>query len=227
MIQSNGNFESPIFVTGIPRSGLSMVAGVVGLCGAWIGQTVPGSEIDPAGFFEHHRIREEIVKKLLEEVGADPYGIHDLPKLEDIRPFRRFKFAIRRILESEGYRFDRRWMFKECKLSLTWPVFVEAFPDASWLIVNNDPEAVVKLCLNSSFMRKNSVDPDFWATFVSAYQERLTELKTTAKQVFELDARKINAGQLGELQSAIQQTGLNFSEANVALFATSEFWDIG
>ena len=42
------NIDKPIFVLGLARSGTSLIAGALKTCGAWLGRTVPGTEIGRA-----------------------------------------------------------------------------------------------------------------------------------------------------------------------------------
>ena len=45
-------FSRPIFVVGLPRSGTSLVAGLLEEFGAWTGETVPGTGENPNGFLK-------------------------------------------------------------------------------------------------------------------------------------------------------------------------------
>ena len=46
--------EDPILVSGCARSGTSLVAQILHVCGAWKGETVaPDPASNPDGFFEH------------------------------------------------------------------------------------------------------------------------------------------------------------------------------
>ena len=73
------HFNSPIFILGLPRSGTSMIAGAIRICGAWTGVTVPASQANPKGFFEHTVIREHVTKQVLTGLGCDPLGVRKIP----------------------------------------------------------------------------------------------------------------------------------------------------
>lgn len=75
----NTHFERPIFVLGLPRSGTSLVAGLLGRCGVWTGTTVPGGPENRHGFYEHELLREKVVKQILSRAGFDPLGSEPLP----------------------------------------------------------------------------------------------------------------------------------------------------
>ena len=69
----------PILVTGLPRSGTSLIAGLLHEFGAWTGTTLAGDEYNPKGYFEHAGIREDIVKPMLKVLGGDENGVKMLP----------------------------------------------------------------------------------------------------------------------------------------------------
>ena len=50
--------QSPILVTGCARSGTSLVAGIVNICGAFGGVTRPGNPANEKGLFENISIQE-------------------------------------------------------------------------------------------------------------------------------------------------------------------------
>ncbi len=163
-------FNSPIFILGLPRSGTSMIAGALGICGAWTGTTVPGDKAsNPKGFFEHVVIRERVIKSLLSYVGCDPLGVRKLPPVDLPGEVDGLADMIKTILEKDGYKFDRHWLYKDAKLTLLWPVFLKAFPDAKWLIVKRDEESFINSCLRTHFMKQHSVDRAFWKKFAEEY----------------------------------------------------------
>ena len=71
--------DRPILVTGLPRSGTSIVAGSLKRCGAWLGRTVGRGHSNPKGFFENRTLREQVNKGILEALGSDPLGVSSLP----------------------------------------------------------------------------------------------------------------------------------------------------
>jgi len=149
-------FESPIFVTGVPRSGTSLVAGALGIAGAWLGRTVPGNQSNPKGYFEHTTIREKVIKPLLEGLQCDPLGVHRLPALAQLPQVDNLKEVCRNLIGAEGYSDDARWLYKDAKLSLLWPLFVDAFSGAHWVIVRRGRDDIVRSCLRADFMAQHS-----------------------------------------------------------------------
>lgn len=117
-------FSEPIFILGLPRSGTSMIAGSLGICGVWTGETVPACSVsNPKGFFEHTIIREQVIKKLLIQIGCDPLGVRKLPSVDIQGEIQGLTDIIKGILERGGYKNNQPWLYKDAKLTLLWPYF--------------------------------------------------------------------------------------------------------
>lgn len=217
-------FETPIFVLGLPRTGTSMIAGALGICGAWTGSTVPGGAPNPKGFFEHAVIREQVTKQILARLGCDPLGINKLPPVDLDGEVPQLARAIREIIETDGYTHDEPWLYKDAKLALLWPLFKKAFPDSTWVVVRRDEEGFVNSCLRTYFMRLHSQEPDFWRTLGQAYRARIQALKDSGAPVLEISSPEVIKGDLDQFRELVSRLGLAFREEALQEFITPVYW---
>ena len=127
--------RSPILITGCARSGTSMTAGIIDLCGAFGGYTLGSSKANKKGFFENGEVRENIIKPFLTLCGADPMGQNPLPDVNKLLDVANLDEAIQDIYSRQGYT-GGPWYYKGAKLCLIWPAIHKAFPDAKWIIIN-------------------------------------------------------------------------------------------
>lgn len=74
MKETNLIEKSPILITGCARSGTSMVAGVINMCGAFGGSMSGPNHNNAKGMFENARVRNNIVKPYLRQLHVDPLG---------------------------------------------------------------------------------------------------------------------------------------------------------
>ena len=221
-------FNSPIFILGLPRSGTSMVAGALKISGAWTGRTVPGDDAsNPKGFFEHIIIREHIIKRLLISIGCDPLGVRKFPDVNLQGEISGLADVVKSVLENDGYKNDRPWMYKDAKLTLLWPYFIKAFPDARWIIVKRDLDGFINSCRRTHFMKQHSIDPDFWKLFAEEYQIRLDTLKGTSANVFEISSPEIISGEFTRLKEIVLQLGLTYREKELKGFISPNYWHSG
>ncbi|MBT3401782.1 MAG: sulfotransferase, partial [Rhodospirillaceae bacterium] len=192
--------NSPILVTGMARSGTSMVAGLLALSGAWVGRTLAGDAHNPKGYFENLALREGVCKRLLQALGCDPLGIGKLPALDALPKVDGLTAPILAVLEKQGYDGKCPWLFKDAKMALLWPIWRDAFPAARWVVVRRDEAGVVASCLRTPFMCQHSEDPAFWRTVIAAYRARLDALvewgAASGARVYEVGADALVAGDL-------------------------------
>ena len=202
-----------------------MIAGSIGICGAWTGSTVPGDRAsNPKGFFEHVIIREHVIKKLLTHIGCDPLGVRKLPPIHLQGEPPGLVNYIKSIIESDGYKNDRPWLYKDAKLTLLWPYFMKGFPDAKWLVVKRDEEGFINSCLNTHFMKQHSEDRAFWVKFANEYRIRIEALKDTHANVLEISSPDVIAGDFPALETVISKLGLTYNEHKLREFISPNYW---
>jgi hypothetical protein len=190
-----------------------------------MGETVPGGGPEnPAGFFENEVLREEVVKKMLVAEGVSPYGVGDFPALTGLRPDKKLAQRVLQIIHRQGYRGDRPWAFKDAKLSLLWPVWKKAFPDARWIIVRRPRQEIIQSCLRTNFMRYHSDDPEFWSQWIDVYRERLEMLKASGVWWREINTPDLMAGDSTVMQSVVSELGLQWQDEQIRRFINPRFW---
>lgn len=210
------NFDRPIFVTGTPRSGTSMVAGTLAQCGAWTGSTVAGGPENVNGFYEHVELREKVVKGLLRQLGTDPLGVTSLPTvpLEAASPG--LKERIRAILNRDGYDGER-WLYKCPKMLLLWPLFAEAFPKAQWVVVWRPRNEIIDSCMRTSFMARPERDRDFWNKWAAEYWWRSMSLIIDQPRTISIESPRF-AIDGDYVEAKVKEIGLIYDEDKVREF---------
>lgn len=218
-------FEHPVFVTGLPRSGTSMVTGLLGVCGLWLGHTVPGGKENIRGFFENVILRERVQKEVLRQGNFDPLGVRHLPPTNWHPVIRNFREIVAAALRAQGYDGEKQWGFKDAKLTLTWRLWHEHFPAARWVIVRRPTEQVIASCLRTSFMKPHSPDPAFWQRFVEAYLDRLETLQRTVSWSRTVEATAIAGGRFDELAKLVGDLDLAWSPDAARDFVAPASWN--
>lgn len=217
--------HAPILVLGIPRSGTSLLSGILAACGAWTGTTVTGGGSEnPKGFFENTFLREGINKPLLKNLNCDPLGVRKLPELDQVPIIAPLRDAILTSVEQQGYDGKSTWLFKDAKLVLLWPAWKAAFPAARWVIVDRDREQIINSCLRTSFMKQHSGDPAFWNHWIDEYLERMQALESTDLWCRHIATEPLIRGDLGEARELAEALGLSWNENAVAEFIEPEYW---
>ena len=214
--------KPPILITGCARSGTSLTAGVVDICGAFGGSLRPGGTPNPKGMFENNEIIQDIIKPYLDSIGMDKMGQDPLPKLEDLVPYPKLKEKVENVMMGDGYECGP-WYFKGAKTCLIWPLWHKAFPKAKWIIVRRDALSIARSCMNTSFMRAFS-NVEGWLDWVKLHETRFNEMHKAGLDIKEIWPEEAIQGNLSWLQMLIEELGLDWKDKEVKEFITPEYW---
>lgn len=203
----------PILVTGCARSGTSMVAGVINICGAFGGELAGPTPYNKKGMFENLRIKNELVKPYLRSIGADPMGQDPLPDTSSLPIFMDWRTGIESIIIEQGYS-SGLWFHKEAKACLIWPVWNFAFPKTDWIIVRRNTDDIIRSCLHTPFMRafKNT---DGWRRWVEHHIRCFREMEEANLNVMEVWP---DPAQPLSFKNMISWLGLKWDEEKVTDF---------
>jgi len=160
--------QAPILITGIPRSGATMIAATIHICGAF------GGEMSKRGMYCNDRIREELVKPYLKLIGGDVDAQKNYPRI--IKPCVNWEEVITKIMIEEGYN-GGAWMYKDSRIAQMWSVWAKSYPNAKWIIVRRRTGDVIESCMKTKYMHAHS-DREGWLSMVHEYEQRFIEMIT-------------------------------------------------
>lgn len=218
----------PILITGCARSGTSLTAGVVDICGGFGGNLCGPTNANKKGQFENRAVVNFAVKPFLRAIGADPMGQYPLPDINHIiiqkgdAEFWRKK--ILRIFEVHGLTEHRRWYYKGAKMCLMWPLWHRAFPEARWIWVVRDSEGIVNSCMKTSFMHAFD-NKAGWNWWIDQHNLRLKEMiNAPGLDLITTHPSKMIEGDFSEMKAAIQCLELTWRDRQVRDFITPNLW---
>lgn len=222
--------NKPIFVTGTARSGISIIGGILHLCGAWGGEFVAKDKHDSRGIFENAEIRESIVRPFLRGIKADPLGQLPLPDIAVCKELANkicndWHRRVKGILRGQGYD-GGLWFFANSLSCLIWPLWARAFPDAQWIIVRRKDEDIVQSCMKTGFMRAHKKEED-WQGWINVHKERLKEMIGAGLNVWQIWPQRVIQGKLGELHDMVDRLGLQWDKTQIADFIAPILWKKG
>ncbi len=224
---------SPILITGAARSGTSLIAGAIHLCGAFGGNMVGPNQNNKKGMFENHRIREQITKPYLRELGVDPLGQWPLPDIDKLTIPTNWRQRVDMVFKEEGYAAGPRF-YKGAKMTLFWPVWHYAYPDAKWIIVRRHKQDIVASCMKTGFMRAFGLrqnqravgaadEKDGWVWWVEQHLERFREMQDAGLNCRVIWPEKMIQGDYQPLYEAIEWLGLKW-DSSVLSFIDPRLW---
>lgn len=218
-MQNINDLSSPILITGVPRSGTSMIAAAINMCGAF------GGEMSKRKMFTNDRILEEIVKPYFNSIKADTSGQYPLPVVKTI-PID-WKQKVEQIMIDEGYQ-KGQWMYKDSRLSLIWQIWNFAFPNGKWIIVRRRTGDVIQSCLKTAFMiaftyannqraiEVNS-EQDGWLWWVHQYEKRFVEMIEAGVNCKVVWPERMVHGDYQQMYETLEWLGLSWNKEIVNL----------
>lgn len=228
------NDHPPILITGAARSGTSMVAGLINMCGAFGGDMSGPTRNNARGMFENACIRNQIVKPYLRQQGYDPMGQFPLPDVSHLPIPADWKDRIRTVLAEEGLTPDARWMYKGAKICLMWPVWAHAFPRAKWVIVRRRSADIADSCCKTNFMRafrrqefRKAVgartERDGWIWWIRQHEQRFVEMLNEGVDAKIVWPERMVSGDYSQMHELIDWLGLEWTE-QVYQFIDPKLW---
>jgi len=199
---TSDKINSPIFVTGVERSGSSIIAMIVSYCGAFTGNVTEMNE----------NIK---VKALLDSyydlLGVDKRGQWPLPDTKKLIIPTNWKQKIEDILSEEKYKDDIPWELKGSRLCQTWPIWHYSFPNAKWIIVRRRPGDVVNSCLKTGYMKAFN-DSTGWLDWIHIHEKIFVEMIETGVNCKQVWPERMVYGDYQQIQEMIDWVGLEWNK---------------
>lgn len=225
--------QPPILITGCARSGTSMVAGVINMCGAWGGELSGPNHNNQKGMFENAEIRNTVVKPYFESIGVDRLGQYPLVDIQKLRIPVDWSSRICSVMVKQGYP-GGHWFYKCAKACQFWPVWEYAFPNARWIIVRRKDQDIVNSCMRTSFMRafdkehnrravKAKTTEDGWQWWVEQHKKRFEEMVMAGLNVKVVWPEKMVNGDYQQMKEAVEWCGLEWTN-KVYEFISPKLW---
>ena len=167
--------NSPIFITGIPRSGVSITAGIIDV------HNVFGGEIDTR--YSNNEIVEEILDPYFLMLG-DLYCQYDIPSPDSLPPIAGLRNKILNIIEEQGYK-GGRWYIKDSRLILMHSILDEAFPEADWLIVKRRKFEIAQSCMKTNYMNAYTKIEN-WLTWIQKWNSIIQNIESVNFNISEI-----------------------------------------
>lgn len=214
--------KSPILITGAARSGTSMIAGCINICGAFGGKMFPGNKYNEKGMFENINLRESVDKGYLRSIKMDPKGQYPLPDTSNLPIPSDWRNQVESIILKEGYQ-EGEWFYKGARSCLFWPVWHYAYPNAKWIIVRRRTADIATSCLNTGFMSYYK-EYDEWVKWVNHHEEKFVEMIQAGLNVKQVWPERLIKGDYEQIHELIEWLGLTWKEKEVIDFISPKLW---
>lgn len=213
--------QSPILITGCARSGTSLIAGIINICGAFGGKMFGATKHNQKGMFENSSI-VKIDKDYLRSISMDPKGQGPLPDTNSISIPSDWKDRIHEAVVNDGYQ-GGPWFYKGARSCLVWPVWNYAFPNAKWVVVRRRGLDIVDSCMSTGFMDRYTTE-EGWMDWVHHHEEKFVEMIQAGLNVKQVWPERLIKGNYEQLYEVIDWLGLEWKPDEVMAFIEPKLW---
>ena len=159
--------HQPILITGIERSGSSIIAKIVSMCNVHVG--------DVNSMNENCGIKSLVNTYYSSKLFIPANGQKPLPNTKELYIPTNWNTSIEKLLVEEGYKSDKPWMYKSCRISQLWPIWKYTYPNAKWILVRRKTSDIIQSCLKTAFMNAYS-DQEGWLDWVHQHEALFVEM---------------------------------------------------
>lgn len=131
--------RAPIFITGVERSGSTLVAKILDISKVFSGKC-------------NNMFENKAVQELMENFLAANPNHEFMPDTEEMYIPADWSRKVNGVMVKEGCG-GKEWMCKSAQLSQMWPVWNYAYPNARWIIVRRRTGDIISSCLKTAYMR--------------------------------------------------------------------------
>ena len=201
--------NQPIFITGVERSGSTLIARIFDLCGAFSGEKTNMFENIPLGFLIRHS-------------GIQSYSSSPVPLTKDLIFPEGWENKVLISLKDQDYK-DGAWMFKSSLLTTTWPMWHKAFPNAKWIIVRRKTPDIIQSCMKTGYMtmfkNKNNLDKigkatseEGWKWLIHEYENKFVEMIQAGVNCKQIWPERMVTGDYQQIYEVLEWVGLPWND---------------
>lgn len=194
--------NAPIFVTGIERSGSSIVAKIISMCGAYAGNV--------------NSMQENIdIKKLMdwyykEKLGISEKGQIPLPKTSRLPDVSDLSISISNLLDKQGYNRSKPWLFKSSRIAQTWPIWNRTYPNAKYIIVRRRTGDIIQSCMKTGFMTAYDTQVG-WLGWIHDHEKLFVEMIEKGCNCKIIWPERMATGDFAQMQETIEWLNLSWN----------------
>lgn len=166
--------NQPIFITGADRSGSTLIAKILQICGVFTGVT--------SNMLENLELREMCKEYLFQNKRNGEFMVETM----DLQIPVGWHQKVKGILGCESCS-KKVWFFKSAQLAQMWPVWHYAYPNARWIIVRRRTGDIIQSCVKTGYMTmfkdpKNwekicvTNEEEAWKWWVHQYEKKFVEM---------------------------------------------------
>lgn len=204
--------KSPILLTGVQRSGTSILARILSLCNVYTGESNT--------MYENKQLLDLMKDLILKERAVEKTP--DNLFVQSVNIPADWQKKVLDIMKT-----DRRWLVKSSLNTQLWKVWNYAFPDARWVIVRRRSADIVNSCQKTAYMTmfrspeiqeyigvKN--EKEAWLWWIHKYEAAWVEMISSGLNCKVIWPERMVVGDYTQIYELLEWLGLKWSSRIVS-----------
>lgn len=200
--------NQPIFVTGVERSGSSLIAKIFDICHAHTGAV--------STMYENMGVKLLMDAYLYENKNGELF-----PETKSLSIPVDWNEKVMRIMIMSGYK-DGPWLCKGSRMAQMWPVWHYAFPNARWIIVRRKTPDIVQSCVKTGYMKvfktstnlvraRVQTEEEGWLWWIHQYEKKFVEMIEAGVNCKQVWPERMVHGDYQQIYEALEWLGLKWN----------------
>lgn len=211
------SFKQLILITGVERSGSTLVARVLQFCDANVGYA--------------NKMRENIALSALTDscINANTKDC-TMPKLTVIPSASVWVESVEMRLKQQQIE-TVPFLFKYSGIAQIWPIWHIAFPKAKWIIVRRNANDIVHSCCATAYIdrfksKQNqkavgvSTESEGWHWWINQHKDCFVRMHATDMDCKEIWPEQMRDGDYTKIQEVVEWCGLEWNEDVIKMIQT-------
>lgn len=192
--------KDPIIITGAPRSGKTMIAGILHICEAFSGK------VDNK--FENKELETQLIEPALFANKLNTKGhVIEVDTQKLFLP-RNWKSRVEQLLIEQGYS-GGPWFIKSNEVAVMWPIWNYAFPRAKYIIVRRRIGDIVSSCMKTAYMDTYTNERD-WILMCRQYERLYVEMINEGLNCKVVWPHRMSYGDYQQIYETLDWVGLKW-----------------
>lgn len=203
-------FKQLILITGVERSGSTLISRVLQMCEANAGHT--------------NKMRENVSLRVLSHDTVSNYSEGCfMPTMEALHEVPNWENQVNRCLSHQNLPESMPFLYKDSQITQLWPLWDITYPDAKWIIVRRRTGDILNSLHETAYMTKFKNlkhveqvgalnEKEAWLWWVHEYEERFIAMLTAGINYRIVWPERMRDGEFDQMKEVVEWCGLKWNE---------------
>lgn len=206
-----------ILITGVERSGSTLISRVLEMCNANVGQTNKMSENVSLRFLSNTTIKSCSVGCFM-------------PTSDSLKAITNWQNKVERCLKDQQLSQNAPFVYKDSQITQLWELWNASYPDAKWIIVRRRTGDILNSLHETAYMNRFKIvknikavgasnEKDAWLWWVHQYEARFRDIIQSGANYRVVWPERMRDGDFEQIKEVVDWCGLEWNEEVIGVMS--------